>query len=70
MSLTSEVVAQAKLEAQDFLEYSIYILCSFLEVDVETASSDMVIPVTEEDLNYSNYLSLKRQLSALESLLL
>lgn len=68
MALSAENIAFAKEEAQDFLEYSIYVLCTFLEVDIATASSAMEIPVAESDPNYYNYVSLKRQLSALEAL--
>lgn len=68
MALSAAQIAQAKSEAQDFLEYSIFVLCTFLEVDPETATSAMEVPVTEEDPNYYNYVSLKRQLSAFEAL--
>jgi hypothetical protein len=68
MALSAEIVAQAKSEAGDFLEYSIYVLCTVLSVDVETASSAMDIPVEESDPSYFNYLSLKRQLAALEAI--
>jgi len=68
MALSPAIIAQAKSEAQDFLEYSIFVLCTFLEVDTQSATSAMEIPVPEGDPNYYNYVSLKRQLSAFEAL--
>jgi hypothetical protein len=68
MALSEAIVNQAKEEARDFLEYSIYVLCTFLEVDIETTTSAIEIPVAEDDPNYYNYVSLKRQLSALEAI--
>jgi hypothetical protein len=68
MALSPQIIEQAKSEARDFLEYSIYVLCMALEVDIETASPLMEIPVPEADPAYYNYVSLKRQLSALEAI--
>jgi hypothetical protein len=68
MALSEAIVNQAKEEARDFLEYSIYVLCTFLEVDIETVTSAIEIPVAEGDPDYYNYVSLKRQLSAFEAL--
>lgn len=68
MALSEAIVNQAKEEARDFLEYSIYVLCTFLEVDIETATSAIEIPVAESHPDYYNYVSLKRQLSALEAI--
>ena len=68
MALSPQIIEQAKSEARDFLEYSIYVLCMALEVDIETASSSIEIPVPEADPAYYNYVSLKRQLSALEAI--
>ena len=68
MALSPEKIALAKEEAQDFLEYSIYVLSLTLMVDLETANSSMEIPVAADDPDYTNYVSLKRQLAALEAL--
>lgn len=68
MALSASKIAEAKNEAQDFLEYSIFVLCQFLTIDPSSASSTMEIPVAEDDIYYWNYVALKRQLAALEAL--
>jgi len=57
-------IAAAKSEAIDFLEYSIFVLCSLLDIDSAGVSHPYVIPVPEDDPQYDQHLSLQRQVSA------
>lgn len=68
MALTQARIDQAKAEAREFVEYSIFATATLLNVDLEDVSSTMDIPVSADDLMYNAYVGLKRQAAVLESL--
>lgn len=68
MALSPERMAQAKDEAREFVEYSLFVTATLLGVPLEEVSSTMAIPVQVEDFLYNSYLSLNRQAAVLEAL--
>ena len=68
MALTAAQISEAKAEARDFLEYSIYVLCITLDIDPVDVTGTMTIPVSEDHADYDSWQALKRQAAALESL--
>jgi hypothetical protein len=68
MALTAAQISEAKAEARDFLEYSIYVLCITLDVNPDDVTGTMTIPVSADHADYSNWQALTRQAAALESL--
>jgi hypothetical protein len=69
--LSAERIAEAKAEAQDLLEYSIYTLCVLLGVDIALIEGSYDIPFALTDANatdYNNHASLKQQVDALTKL--
>jgi hypothetical protein len=66
MALTNDQIFKARTEAMEFLEYSVYVLALHLNVEMQDLSSEYVIPVQVDDPQYSLYLSLTRQVTALE----
>lgn len=69
MTLSADQIELGKLDAIDFLEYSIYRTGLALGLLPEEISSSMEIPVNEGDVAYIAYQSLIRQASILEGLL-
>lgn len=66
--LSTERLAEAKSEARDLLEYSIYTLCLLLGVDIASIGDSYDIPFALTDNNatdYNNHSSLKQQVAAL-----
>lgn len=68
MALSPERLEQAKLEAREFVEYSLFVTATLLGVPLDEVSSTLPIPVSEDDLLYNSYVSLKRQAAVLETL--
>lgn len=68
MALSPERLNQAKEEARKFVEYSLFVTATLLGISLEDVSSDLPIPVAEDDLLYNAYLSLKRQAAILEAI--
>lgn len=69
--LSAERLAQAKEEARDLLEYSIYILCMTYGVDIESIGDSYDIPFALTEYNgtdYNNHVSLQKQVAALTRL--
>ena len=69
--LSAERIAEAKEEARDLLEYSIYALCVLLGVDIESIGDSYDIPFTPTAYNvadYNNHDSLRQQVAALAKL--
>lgn len=69
--LSAERLAEAKSEARDLLEYSIYTLCLLLGVDIALIEDSYDIPFAPTDHNvvdYNNHASLKHQVAALTKL--
>lgn len=69
MALTAEKIEQAKKEAIEFLEYSIYVTAILVGAALDEVSSTMTIPVAETHKDYMSYVSLKEQATVLEGLL-
>jgi len=73
MALSSEKIAQAKAEAELFLEHSIVMLASTLGVDLDEVEGEYVNPLTpseDETANrdYYNHERLRRQIDAINML--
>jgi len=68
MALSAEQVAKAQAEAREFLEYSILVLCSCLDVPVESLGDSYEVPVGDSDEYYEAHLALSRQVAALAKL--
>lgn len=68
MALSPERLEQAKLEAREFVEYSLFVTATLLGVPLDEVASTLPIPVSEDDLLYNSYVSLKRQAAVLEGL--
>lgn len=68
MALSAEQTAKAQAEAREFLEYSILVLCSCLNIAVETLEDPYTVPVDETDEYYEAHLALSRQVAALAKL--
>jgi len=68
MALTAEQIAEAKREAIEFLEYSIYTVTLLVGMVAEEVSGSMVIPVDENHPSYPSYVALKEQAAVLEGL--
>jgi hypothetical protein len=69
--LSAERLAEAKSEARDLLEYSIYTLCLLLDVDIASIGDSYDIPFALTDHNvadYNNHFALKQQVAALTKL--
>jgi hypothetical protein len=69
--LSAERLAEAKAEAKDLLEYSIYTICVLLDVDIASIGDSYDIPFALTDHNatdYNNHASLKQQVAALTKL--
>lgn len=69
--LSAERIAQAKEEARDLLEYSIYMLCMAYGVDIESIGDSYDIPFALTEYNgtdYNNHVSLQKQVAALTRL--
>jgi len=70
MALSLQRIAQAKADAELFLEYSIVLLASTLGVDVAAIGDSYINPLTatdNDDLNrdYYNHERLRRQVDAI-----
>lgn len=68
MALSPQQIEKAKADARELLEYSVYVLSAMLAVDVNSLTSEFVIPVAESDASYHAYECLVRQVRALEML--
>lgn len=68
MALSEERLTEAKNEARNFVEYSLFVTATMLGVPLDEVSSTYVVPVAEDDFLYNAYVSLKRQAAVLESL--
>lgn len=68
MALTTERLEQAKAEAREFLEYSVFKIGLTLGLLPEEISSSMQIPVGEDHPTYVSYQSLIAQASILEQM--
>lgn len=68
MALSPEKLNQAKDEARNFVEYSLFVTATMLGLTLEEVSSALEIPVPEDHLLYNAYASLKRQAAVLEAL--
>lgn len=68
MALTAEQIAQAKEEAREFLEYSVFKIGLTLGLLPEEISSSMEIPVDESHPTFASYKSLISQASILEQM--
>jgi len=69
--LSAERLIEAKAEATDLLEYSIYTLCALLGIDIASIGDSYDIPFALTDDNatdYNNHASLKKQIAALTKL--
>jgi len=58
----------AKIRSIDWFNQYIERLCTSLELDVSTVSSDMDIPVSEDDRSYTSFKCLKDMLTLRDSL--
>ena len=68
MNFNENELQEAKEEVIEFLEFTIFRLALFLNLDIEEIDAGMEIPVPEEDQQYEAFLCLKKQLSIHESL--
>ena len=68
MALNEASVLKAKAEAREFLEYSVFLLATLLDIEPEDISADMTIPVDELNHEFPYYESLVKQVRILESL--
>lgn len=73
MALSPERIAQAKAEAELFLEHSIVLLASTLGVDLNEIETEYINPLTpseDETANrdYHNHERLRRQIDAINML--
>ena len=68
MALSAEQIAKAQAEAREFLEYSILVLWSCLNIAIEELGDTYEVPVTSDDEYYEAHLALSRQVAALAQL--
>ena len=73
MALSPERIAQAKAEAEVFLEHSIVMLASVLGVNLDEVEGEYVNPLTPSDnetsnRDYHNHERLRRQIDAVNML--
>jgi len=66
--LTDDRKQEAKNEAIELLEYSIFAMCQILQVDVDALDSTFVNPTSEGEHLYECYEALINQVTIHESL--
>jgi len=68
IQISESLLNRAKDRAIEYLEYNIANIAIALNVDLDTLSSDIEIPVDESNSDYHAYVALKSMCASLEAL--
>lgn len=68
MITDEELIERSKDLAKKTLQATIVPLAITLDLDISTLSSDLIIPVDSEHVNYKSYVALKNMCASLEKL--
>lgn len=68
LNISNPLLNRAKDRAIEYLEFNIASIAISLNLDLETLSSDLEIPVSEDSSDYHSYVALKGMCASLEKL--